>query len=364
MNKIAIIHDWLVTNAGAEKVLKAILEIFPQADVFSLVDLLNDKDRKEILNGKFAKTSFIQKLPFARKHFRNYLPLFPKAIESFDLNEYDLIISSSWAFAKGVKKNKNQLHICYCHTPIRYAWDLYDEYTSNLKQPKKFLVQKTLQYIRKWDIDTAQRVDFFIANSSFVKERIERIYERDAKVIYPPVNIEKFTLCTQKEDFYLTASRLVPYKKSSLIVKAFNEMPDKKLVVIGNGEDLAYIRTIAKKNVTVLGYQEDEVLVDYMQRAKAFVFAAIEDFGITPVEAQACGTPVICLGKGGTAESVIDGVTGVHFYKQTVEAINDAVEKFEKIYKNFNLELIRKHSYKFSKSRFEEEFKTYINRLK
>ncbi|WP_457564935.1 glycosyltransferase, partial [Caminibacter sp.] len=173
--KVAVVHDWLVVNGGAEKVLKAILELFPDADIFTLVDFLNHRDRKEILNGKFAKTTFIQKLPFAKKSFRNYLPLFPKAIESLDLRGYDLIISSSWAVAKGVKKSSLQTHICYCHTPIRYAWDLYDEYTSNLKQPKKFLVEQTLKYIREWDIKTVNRVDYFLSNSNFVKERIKRI---------------------------------------------------------------------------------------------------------------------------------------------------------------------------------------------
>jgi glycosyltransferase involved in cell wall biosynthesis len=355
--KIAIVHDWLVTNAGAEKVLKSILEVYPDADIFSLVDFLSDKDRGSILNGKYAKTSFIQKLPFARKHFRNYLPLFPKAIESLDLSGYDLIISSSWAVAKGVKKDKSQLHICYCHTPVRYAWDLYDEYTSNLKQPKKFLVQQILQYIRKWDIDTVDRVDFFIANSSFVKKRIERTYGKDAKVIYPPVNVEKFTLCTQKEDFYLIASRLVSYKKIGLIVRAFNEMPDKKLVVIGDGEELAYIKAIAKNNITVLGYQEDDVLVDYMQRAKAFVYAAIEDFGIVPIEAMACGTPVIALDNGGTAETVCEGLNGVHFKKQSQSAIIEAVNRFENL--EFDYEKVRESSLKYTF--FKEKFREFVD---
>ncbi|SMP86981.1 Glycosyltransferase Family 4 [Epsilonproteobacteria bacterium SCGC AD-308-E02] len=213
--KIAIVHDWLVTDAGAEKVLRAMIDIYPHADIFSLVDFLNDEDRKVVLNGKYARTSFIQKLPFAKKHFRNYLPLFPKAIESFDLKNYDLIISSSWAVAKGVKRHKGQVHISYCYTPIRYAWDLYDEYTSQLKQPKKFVVQMTLKYIRNWDIKTLERVDYFIADSKFVQDRIKKTYNRDSLVIYPPVDVENYTLCEEKEEFYLSASRLVPYKKQS-----------------------------------------------------------------------------------------------------------------------------------------------------
>ena len=356
--KIAIVHDWLVTNAGAEKVLQSICELYPEADIFSLVDFLSNQERQEVLNGKHAKTSFIQSLPFAKKHFRNYLPLFPKAIESLDLSSYDLIISSSWAVAKGVKKSKNQLHICYCHTPIRYAWDLYDEYTSNLKQPKKLLVQSILKYIRNWDIKTLDRVDFFIANSKFVQERIKRTYNRDATVIYPPVDVEKFTLCDKKDNFYLTASRLVPYKKTKLIVEAFNEMPDKRLVVIGKGEEYEEIKKIAKENIQILGYQDDKSLKNYMQRASAFIYAAIEDFGIVPIEAQACGTPVIALNEGGTAETVIDGVDGVHFQNQTVQDICDAVKRFEIM--EFDYKKISNLAQNYSEERFKQELVKYI----
>jgi len=356
--KIAIVHDWLVTNAGAEKVLKAIIEIYPDADIFSLVDFLNNNDRQEVLNGKYAKTSFIQNLPFARKHFRNYLPLFPKAIESLDLSRYDLIISSSWAVAKGVKKADNQLHICYCHTPIRYAWDLYDEYVDNLKQPKKFLVEKTLQYIRDWDLETVERVDYFIANSKFVADRIKKIYNRDSVVIYPPVNIEKFKLYEKKDDYYITASRLVGYKKVDLIVKAFNEMPNRKLVVIGDGPEFNRIKSIAKDNIQILGYQKDEILIDYIKKAKAFVYAAVEDFGIVPVEAQSCGTPVIALNIGGTAETVIDGVTGVHFNKQSIDEIKKAVERLEGL--KFDFCKISKIVKKYANNRFKDEIENFI----
>ncbi len=359
--KVAIVHDWLVTNGGAEKVLSAILELYPNSDIFSLVDFLNKNDRRAILNNRFTKTSYIQKLPFAKKHFRNYLPLFPKAIESFNLNRYDLIISSSWAVAKGVKTHNRQLHICYSHTPIRYAWDLYSEYISNIKQPKKFLVEKTLQYIRDWDIKTLNRVNYFIANSKFVKERIERIYKRDAKVIYPPVDISKFTLSLEKEDFYLTASRLVPYKKTKLIVETFNKMPNRKLIVIGDGEELKNIKKIAKSNITILGYQKDNILISYMQRAKGFIYSAVEDFGIVPIEAMACGTPVIALNIGGTAETIIDEVTGIHFNRQNIESIIDAINRFEII--NFNFKDISNYAKKFSTQRFKRDFKEYIDKL-
>ncbi len=356
--KIAIVHDWLVTNAGAEKVLRAIVDIYPDADIYSLVDYLSDEDRQVILKGKYAKTSFIQKLPFSKNNFRNYLPLFPKAIESFDLSSYDLIISSSWAVAKGVKKNKNQLHISYCYTPIRYAWDLYDEYTQNLKQPKKFLVRATLKYIRKWDISTLNRVDYFIADSNFVQERIKRIYNRESIVIYPPVDVEDFKFCEKKDDYYLTASRLVPYKKTKLIVEAFNEMPDKKLIVIGSGDDYENIQKIANKNIQLLGYQEKKNMIKYMQKAKAFIYAAVEDFGIVPVEALACGTPVIALDDGGTHETIKHKVNGIHFKKQNKQNIMNAVNEFEM--SKFDFKKISKDAQVYSTSRFQKEIKEFI----
>lgn len=356
--KVAIVHDWLVTNAGAEKVLRSIVNLYPDAEIFSLVDFLSDEEKDIILDGKQIHTSFIQKLPYAKKHFRNYLPLFPKAIESFDLSDYDLIISSSWAVAKGVKKSPNQIHVCYCHTPIRYAWDLYDEYTKDLPLFKKILVQSILKYIRKWDLASLDRVDHFIANSKFVQERIKRIYNRDSIVIYPPVNIESFSLHENKEDFYFTASRLVPYKKTKLIVESFNKMPDKELVVIGSGEELKNIQKIAKPNVKILGYQTDEVLISTMQRAKAFVYAAIEDFGIIPIEAMACGTPVIALNEGGTKETIKDNITGVHFTEQTPQSIIQAVEKFEQI--NFDPKNIREEAMKYT--HFEKLLLEYITK--
>jgi len=356
--KIAIVHDWLVTDAGAEKVLAELIALYPHADLFTLVDFLKEADRKRIVGDKKAVTSFVQKLPFAKNYFRHYLPLFPKAIESLDVSVYDLVISSSWAVAKGVKTTKAQMHICYCHTPVRYAWDLYDEYTQGLRQPKKIAVEATLRYLRRWDAATADRVDAFVANSYFVAERIRRIYKREAAVIYPPVDTEAFALCTQKDDFYLTASRLVPYKKTKLIVEAFNAMPDKKLVVIGAGEEYEAIRGIAGPNVSVLGYQPREVLVGSMRRAKAFVYAALEDFGIVPVEAMACGTPVIALDRGGTAETVEDGVCGVHFSKQDVSSIVEAVRRFETMH--FDPAMIRSQAERFAKARFVDHFCNFV----
>jgi len=357
--KVAIVHDWLVTNAGAEKVLRALIDLYPEADIFSLVDFLTPKDRQVVVANKSVKTSFIQKLPFAKHHFRNYLPLFPLAIESFDLSKYDLIISSSWAVAKGIKKESHQLHISYCYTPIRYAWDLYDEYTYNLKQPKKFFVQSSLAYIRKFDIKTLTRVDYFIADSKFVAERIQRIYNRQSTVIYPPVAIERFSLYEQKEEFYLTVSRLVPYKKTRLIVEAFNKMPEKKLIVIGDGEEYQSIMKIAGDNILLLGYQKEDVLIKYMQKAKAFVYAAIEDFGIVILEAMSCGTPVIALDYGGTGETVENGVSGIYFKKQEVDAIINAVMLFET--KKFDYKAISKNIKSYSYSRFRKEVSIFID---
>lgn len=355
--KVALIHDWLVTNAGAEKVLRQILECFPDADVFSLVDFLDDMQKEEVLMGKEVTTSFVQNLPFAKKYFRNYLPLFPMAIERFDLSGYELIISSSWAFAKGIKKPKNALHVSYCHTPIRYAWDLYDEYTLNLPQPKKYIVQKTLKYIRKWDVKAS--VDFFIANSNFVARRIKKTYNKNSHVIYPPVDTDKFGLHVEKKEYYLTASRLVGYKKTALIVEAFNELK-LPLVVIGGGEELEHIKQIANENIQILGYQKDSVLIKYMQEAKCFVYMALEDFGIVPLEALSCGTPVIALGSGGTYESIIDEVVGLHVKEQTKQSLIKTIKKFETNKISFNPHKLRVYAKKFSKQRFKEQIKEYF----
>lgn len=356
--KIAVIHDWLVTNAGAEKVLTSILKLYPEADVYSLVDFLSPQDRSAILDTRKVQTSFIQKLPFAKKHFRNYLPLFALAIESFKLERYDLIISSSHAVAKGIKKSQRQIHVCYCHTPMRYAWDMYDEYTKELSFFKKLFVQATLKYLRRWDYRSASRVDHFIANSHFIAGRIKKFYGRDAIVINPPVDTNKFKLQIIKEDFYLTASRLVPYKKTKLIVEAFNEL-GKPLVVIGSGEEYEKLKDIAKENITLLGYVEDHILIEYMQRAKAFVYAALEDFGIIPIEAMACGTPVIAYGKGGILDSVIDNKTGLFFKDQNQYDIIQAILDFEQ--QDWDNEHISNHVSIFSKEKFEQKFSNFIN---
>jgi glycosyltransferase involved in cell wall biosynthesis len=359
--KKALIHDWFSVYAGAEKCVESFTNIWDDFEIYTLIDFLNDKDREIILKGKKAHTSFIQNLPFSKKKYRNYLPLFPLAIEQHDLREYDVILSSSHAVAKGVLTHSNQLHISYVHTPIRYAWDLYHQYLkeSGLNEGLKGKLAKYfLHKIRIWDLSTINRVDYYIANSHYIARRIKKIYGKNATVIYPPVDVERFKLCEEKEDFYLTASRMVPYKKIDLIVEAFSKI-DKKLVVIGTGPDMEKIKSFAKDNIEVLGFAEDETLLEYMQKAKGFVFVAEEDFGIVPVEAQACGTPVICLGKGGTKETVIDSQTGVHLQEQTLEELLKAIERFETI--DFDYKKIREHSLKFSKKRFEQEIKKFVD---
>ena len=361
--KVAIVHDWYVASGGAEKVLKQILDLYPNSDLYSVVDFFSDQQRTEFLKGKSVKTTFIQKLPFAKNKYRNYLSFMPFAIEQLDLTKYDLIISSSHAVAKGVITGPDQTHICYCHSPIRYAWDLKYQYLKESgleKGLKGWFAKKMLFNIRQWDLSTSNGVDHFIANSNFIKNRIWKTYRRDAEVIYPNVEVNDFELTERKDDYYFTASRMVPYKKIDLIVKAFAQMPDKKLVVIGDGPDMDKVLKVQTDNVIILGYQPFSELKKYMQSAKAFVFAAEEDFGIIPVEAQACGTPVIGYGKGGLLETVEENKTGIYFQQQTEDAIINAVEKFEKDISAFSPKYIREHAEKFSTEVFKSKFDNFV----
>lgn len=364
--KIAIVHDWLTVDGGAEKVLEQMLQVFPDADIYSLVDFLNDEQRWCIHN-KPVTTSFIQRLPGARKHYRHYLPLMPLAIEQLDLSAYDVVLSSSFAVAKGVITGPDQVHVSYVHSPIRYAWDLQNQYLAEsglAKGFKSMLARALLHYIRLWDARTGPGVDAYVANSHFIGRRIRKVYRRDYEVIYPPVDTSAFTLHEQKEDFYLTASRMVPYKKIPLIVEAFSKMPDKKLVVIGAGPELEKAKAAAGPNVQVMGYQSFAVLKDHMQRAKGFVFAAEEDFGITPVEAQACGTPVIAFGKGGALETVkgldSDSPTGVLFEQQTVASICNAIERFEQIAGKITPLACRENALRFRPEIFRQRLKEFV----
>ena len=366
--KVAIVHEWLVSYAGSERVLEQMICCLPNADVFTLIDALPAEERG-FLGGRPVRTSFLQKMPGAHKHHRNFLPLMPLAVEQFDVSGYDLVISSSHAVAKGVLTGPDQLHICMCYSPIRYAWDLQHQYLreSGLNQGAKgWLARWMLHKIRLWDSRTTAGVDHFLAISHFISRRINKVYRRSSDVIYPPVNVENFTVRLGKEDFYLAASRMVPYKKMPMIVEAFARMPGRRLVVIGDGPELAKCRALAAPNVQILGYQPDAVLRDHMQRAKGFVFAAEEDFGIAPLEAQACGTPVIAFGKGGALETVrgqkAERPTGVFFEEQTVDALCEAVERFEALAPGvITPEACRQNAERFSVARFRKEFSELVS---
>jgi len=363
LSKVAIVHDWLVTYAGAERVLEEIINCFPEADLFAIVDFI-PKNERSFLKDKPVKTSFIQKLPFAKKKYRTYLPFMPLAVEQFDLSGYDIVISSSHAVAKGVITGPDQLHISYVHSPMRYAWDLQHQYLKETgldRGLKGWLAKRELHKLRMWDLRTANGVDHFLANSRFIARRIWKVYRREATVIYPPVDVNSFSLCEQKEDFFLTASRMVSYKKIDLIAEAFSLMPDKRLYIIGDGPDFDKVKSKSGANVELLGYQPFEVLRNYMQRAKAFVFAAEEDFGIVPVEAQACGTPVIAYGKGGALETVTEDETGLFFDAQTTSSIIEAIQRFEDMKDRFIPAKIREKSLRFSRDRFKREFISFVD---
>ncbi|HBT3198700.1 TPA: glycosyltransferase family 4 protein, partial [Klebsiella pneumoniae] len=360
---VGIVADWLVTYAGSEKVIKEFIELYPNASLYSVVDYLSESDRP-LFNGKRATTTFIQNMPFAKKRYQKYLPLMPLAIEQLDVSKHDIVLSSSHAVSKGVLTGPDQLHISYVHSPIRYAWDLQHQYLKEAGMDsgvKGLLAKWLLHKIRIWDHRTSNGVDHFIANSKFIARRIKKVYGREADVIYPPVDVERFSLCECKDDYYFTASRMVPYKRMDLIVEAFSHMPDKKLVVIGDGSEMDKIKSKATKNIEILGYQPNSVMQEHMRQAKAFVFAAEEDFGITPVEAQACGTPVIAFGKGGALETVKSNVTGILFERQEISSIIDAVNKFELNQDRISYMECRLNAEKFSVPRFQNEISAYIS---
>jgi glycosyltransferase involved in cell wall biosynthesis len=359
--KVAIVHDWLVDPGGAENVLAAFFKLFPEAELFTVVDFFSPENRERFLQGRVAKTTFIQRMPLAAKRYRSYLPLMPVAIEQLDLRGFDLVLSSSYAVAKGVITGPQQAHVSYVHSPMRYAWDLQEQYLeeSGMSTGLKGAVARlALHYMRLWDVRSASSPDRILANSDFVRRRIEKCYRRSAEVIYPPVDVDAFAFSDTHESFYLTASRMVPYKKVPLIVEAFSRMPDKKLIVVGDGPEMSRVKSVAGPNVDVLGYQSRESLLGLMQSAKAFVYAAEEDFGIVPVEAQACGTPVIAFGRGGVTESVIglsaERPTGVFFPHQEVDSVIGAVNEFEREAHRISAVACRENALRFSPAVFEQ----------
>lgn len=368
--KVAVVHEWLDVEAGSEHVLEQILECYPYADLFCIVDYLLEESRG-FLKGRTIQTSFIQNLPFARKHFRNYLLLMPLAVEQHDLSSYDLVISSHHAVAKGVITGPDQLHISYVHSPIRYAWDLQNQYLKESgleKGMKSWIARSILHYLRLWDIRTSNGVDAYIANSSFIARRIEKIYRRESFVISPPVDLERFTPVEDKDDYYLAVSRMVPYKRMDLIVAAFALMPNRQLIMAGSGSEksriMAMIKDLNAKNITLLDHLPQEKLVQLLQKARALVFAACEDFGILPVEAMACGTPVVAYGRGGVRDSVRGlsdpDPTGVFFNTQTTNSLIEAVEAFEREGSRIRFRSCRTQAENFSRERFRREFMNFI----
>ena len=365
--KVAIVHDWLTDKGGAERCLEELLAMYPAADLFCVVDFLPDPDRG-FLNGRRPRTTFVQRLPGARRRYRGYLALMPMAIEQLDMSSYDVVISSSYAVAKGVITGPDQIHISYTHSPIRYAWDLQHSYLHERRLTsgvKGAIARAILHYIRIWDVRTANGVDHFIANSQFIARRIRKVYGRTAAVVYPPVDLDQFTVGDAREEFYVTASRLVPYKRVPMIAEAFAAMPERRLVIIGDGPEMAAVRKAAGPNVTLLGRQPHDVLVDHLRRAKAFVFAAEEDFGIAPLEAQACGTPVVAFGRGGALETIRgrDGndQTGVFFDEQTSSAMVGAIRHLDSRLLSITPEACRANAERFSAMRFRQEIARIVD---
>lgn len=364
--KIAIIHDWFISVGGAEKVLKQLLDVYPNADVFCLLDHFNDDQRAQILSGKQTRSSYLQRMPFSRKHYRVMVPFFYKAIEKLNLSDYDVIISSSHAIAKGVVTTEGQTHFCYCHTPVRYVWNMKKTYLGQIPKTVRGMAMLQLNRMKRWDLKTSEKVDYFIANSRFVADRIAKNYRQESVVINPPVDAEFYQLPAKsskvpsEHPYYLVVSRLVHYKKVDLIVETFNQLPNQRLVIVGTGPQKEMLKEMANDNIVFLDFQTSENVRRYMQYAEAMILAAIEDFGITSLEAQACGTPVIAYNYGGYKETVKHMETGVLFEEQTVESIKDGIERFNNHKSSFDQQKIRENAQSFGNDRFRSEIKTFI----
>jgi glycosyltransferase involved in cell wall biosynthesis len=358
--RIAIIHYWIVTWRGGEKVLKAISDQYPDADIFTHVHDPELVARE--LPDKIIANTFIQSLPFARTQYQKYLPLMPLALEQLDLREYDLVISNESGPAKGVIAGPNTRHLCYCLSPMRYLWDMYPDYLAGAGFATRFVMRPAMHYLRMWDQVSAQRVDEYLTISNFVAARVAKYYRRDSQVIYPPVATEDFAVSFESDDFYLSVGQLVRYKRADLLVEAFNRC-GRRLVIIGEGELLKPLRRVAKPNVQFLGRQPFGVIREHYARCKALVFPGIEDFGIVPVEAMASGKAVIALAAGGVLDTVIDGLTGILYLQQSAEAIIEAVERFERSQGAFQPDVIRAHAEQFSTARFTKQFRSAVDQL-
>jgi glycosyltransferase involved in cell wall biosynthesis len=359
--RVAVIHEWLSTYSGSERVTEEILGMYPGADLFVLVDFY-PKNLRDFLAGIKITTSFIQRLPLARRHFRWYLPLMPLAVEQFDLSAYDVIISNSHAVAKGVVTHPHQVHISYVLTPMRYAWDLQNAYLSRSGRKRRWKSGSTrvlMHYLRVWDARTAHGVDKYLAPSRFIARRINKTYGRPSNVVYPPVDVDRFAVGAEKDSYYASVSRFVTYKRIDLLIEAFAKMPSRKLLLVGEGPEWKALKAKAPPNVNLLGRLSFTEMQRVLRSARAFVFAAEEDFGIAPVEAQACGTPVIAYGRGGAAETVIADRTGVLFDQQTPDALVQAVKRFERLGR-FDPTTIRRNAERFSTDRFRTEFSRQV----
>jgi glycosyltransferase involved in cell wall biosynthesis len=355
--RVAIIHYWLVGMRGGEKVLESLCECFSQADIYTHV--IDKSAVSKVISQHKIYTTFIQKLPQANRRYQKYLPLMPLALEQLDLRNYDLVISSESGPAKGVITSPNTLHICYCHTPMRYVWDMYQDYLENAGRITRLVMPPLVHYLRLWDYASAARVDHFIANSGHVAKRIQKHYRRDATIIYPPVDTAAFTQSSTHEDFYLIVGQLVRYKRTDLAVEAFNRN-GKPLIIIGEGEQFEQLRAQAKPNIKIMGRQPFSVIRDHYARCKALIFPGEEDFGIVPVEAMASGRPVIAYRKGGAFETVLEGITGLFFEQQTPEALIQAIEHYEATQQQFSSEQIIQHAQSFDKETFKIKIKKFI----
>jgi glycosyltransferase involved in cell wall biosynthesis len=355
--KVALVHDWFPVRRGGEKVFEVFAELFPEASLYALFHFKNSQI--EALEKRNIQTSFIQRLPFLKKKFRHYLPLFPQAIERFDFQEYDLIISSSHCVAKGAIPKPDALHVCYIHSPVRYAWNQYFSYFApqRLGVFSRYIIPPIIHYLRMWDIASNHRVDHFIANSKAVAQRVRRYYNREADVIHPPVDTDFFTPGDKQEDFYLVVSALVPYKRIDLAIQAFNRN-GKLLKIVGQGPEYKTLKKMAGPNIRFLGHQDDKSLLALYQSAKAMIMPGEEDFGINSLESQACGVPVIAFGQGGATETVIPEKTGLQFQDLTPQSIIEAVDNFETI--TFNKKSMRANALGYSREAFREKIASYI----
>ncbi len=356
--KVAIVHYWLVGMRGGEKVLEALCEVYPQADIYTHV--LDPSSVSPALLAHRISTTFIQRLPGAVRHYQKYLPLMPIALEQLDLRDYDLVISSESGPAKGVVTAPGTLHVCYCHTPMRYVWDMYHDYARGAGRLTRLAMPIFMHYLRLWDHASSDRVDHFLANSQFVARRIQKHYRREATVLYPPVDVDAFTPEPQVEDYYLMVGQLVRYKRPDLAVRACNRL-GRKLIVIGDGEELATLQALAGPTVRILGRQPFAVIREHYAKCQALLFPGEEDFGIVPVEAMASGRPVIAYGRGGALETVLPGLSGLHFHEASEEALVQAMLRFERERADYVPGVIAAHARRFSRDRFKTEFSALID---